>query len=212
MTDHTAEPTPLDAARTVWPLPDRRHLALLLVGAIVGILLGPLVLGQVSPSAFRSLFVGDTQRAEIFQDEIARIDTELQRIASVAADVDVTPAAVTEMRDELQRQRELASATLRLELWRLEVGQASALLIALVIVLLVVAIFEAVISPKPSERGRAVLTPVQQRVTTIRYAVLAGVLAIVLARPALLAEVSWVFVVLLLAVIAVAGFVPLGRR
>jgi hypothetical protein len=205
------EPTP-DAARTVWPLPDRRHLVLLVVGAVVGILLGPLVLGQVSESAYRSLFLGDTQRAEIFQEELERIDREIQDVQRIAATVDVTPTAVEEMRADLLRQRELAEASLRLELRRLAVGESSALLIALVLALLVVAIFEATISPKPSERGRAVLTPVQQRVTTIRYALLAGVLAIVLARPALLAEVSWVFVVLLLAVIAVAGFVPLGRR
>lgn len=212
MNENASEPTPLDAAETVWPLPDRRHLVLLVVGAVVGILLGPLVLGQISPKGYRALFFGDTQRAEIFQEELERIDRELQQLDSVAADVDVTPAAIEELRDDLARQRELAAASLRVELRRLAVGESSALLVALVLALLVVAIFEATISPKPSERGRAVLTPVQQRVTTIRYALLAGVLAIVLARPALLGEVSWVFVVLLLAVIAVAGFVPLGRK
>lgn len=205
------EPTP-DAAQTVWPLPDRRHLVLLAVGAVVGILLGPLVLGQVSPSAYRSLFFGDTQRLEIFQEEIERIEQELEQLKSVAAEVDVTPVAFDEPRDVLQRELALVKTSRDLERRRLALGESIALLIALVLALLVVAIFEATISPKPSERGRAVLTPVQQRVTTIRYALLAGVLAVVLARPALLAEVSWLFVVLLLAVIAVAGFVPLGRR
>ncbi|MFW5682796.1 MAG: hypothetical protein ACOC1G_07305 [Phycisphaeraceae bacterium] len=204
--------TPPDAAQTVWPLPDRRHLVLLAVGAVVGILLGPLVLGQVSPSTYQSLFIGDTQRAEFFQREVERVNAELENLESVAANIDVTPAAVEEMRDSLLREKQLAEMSLEVELSQLATGESIALLIALVLALLVVAIFEATISPKPSERGRAVLTPVQQRVTTIRYALLAGVLALVLARPALLAEVSWVFVVLLLAVIAVAGFVPLGRR
>lgn len=193
-------------------MPDRRHLALLGVGVLIGLLLGPMVLGQISPAAYRAIFTGD--RGQVEQLEAAIDDLERQRseVGRLAQQSDVTEVAVDELRQEIDREQAVIEKAFAYEQLRYGLLESASLLLALVVALVVVSIFDATIGPRPGRSGRAVLTPMHGRVTTIRYALLASILAVLVARPLLLNEVSWVFVTLLLGVIAIAGFVPLGRR
>ncbi|MFI4859498.1 MAG: hypothetical protein ACIAXF_02330, partial [Phycisphaerales bacterium JB063] len=53
MPDATEKP---NDAVTLWPLPDARHIYLLAAGIVLGVLLGPAVMGRVLPSAYEQLF------------------------------------------------------------------------------------------------------------------------------------------------------------
>lgn len=206
-TARTTEP-----AAVTWPLPDRRHLLLLAVGVVIGVLLGPAVLGRVSPAGYRAVFAGEGAAVAALRAELGELERQRDELSRLAEVSGVTAVAIEENRAAIDREAMVIEKALAYERLRMGFLQSASLVLGLVVALVVVMIFEAVISPRPGREGRAVLTPMQGRVTTIRYALLSAVLAVLVARPSLLNEVPWVFVVLLLAVIAAAGFVPLGNR
>jgi len=98
---------------------------------------------------------------------------------------------------------------------------------ALILALVAFAIAEALLAPTPApgsgdseEAGgepagaskAAAVSPRLAHLVTVRYALLAGWLTLAIAQPAAIKAVSPVFAVLLVAVVLVAGFVPLGKK
>ncbi len=80
---------------------------------------------------------------------------------------------------------------------------------------------EAVAAPGPGERRggpdqtveeRILVPPALRRLVTVRYALMAAALAVILARATLYETVPWPFALLLLAVALGAAWVPLGKR
>jgi len=65
---------PADSPRlTLWPLPDQRHLYMLVAGVVLGVLLGPAVLQRFMPNEYDRLFIGSGDLSALEQ---ARADYE----------------------------------------------------------------------------------------------------------------------------------------
>jgi hypothetical protein len=66
-------------------------------------------------------------------------------------------------------------------------------------------------SPQPGAGQRAAIPPALARLKTVRYALLAAVLVVLLARPTLVTRATLLFAGLAVVVALLAGLVPLGR-
>ena len=193
-------------AMTLNPFPDQRDIYLLAVGLIVGVLLGPLLLGQVAPRLYEAWFVGGAEiRAEIEQRQHEHDEAMQLLQATGVTDVAVSEAQAQFDRELAPRRAQLQQAVDDHRRWL--AGRLNALVIAV----LALMVLEAVVSPRPQGGGKAIINPALARLITGRYALLALWLAVVVAQPRVLLEVAWVFVLLLLAVALAAAFVPLGR-
>lgn len=198
-----APPAPDAAAEaTVSPFADHRHLIIIVIGLIVGLVLGPAVLGRVAPSAYQTLLGGMELQRELraFPAETAR------RVETLEA-TGVTPDAVT----ELMAQRELQERALAAQLAAARDRRITTITGALVLALLIVVVVESLLGPDPAAR-RASVSPMLGRLVTVRYALLAAWIAAALVRPRVLAGDTMVLAVLLVAVALGAGLVPLGRN
>ena len=220
----------------LWPLPDQRHLYMLVAGVLLGVLLGPAVLGRIAPEIYDPMFLGsgdmtelDSARTEL-DDFISGNDAD-QRIADIMRQAEALgeddDSASASAQDQIaaimngfaDRQAELENAV---ELARVPIlanqqthreklsGMATMML--LLIVLLFAA--EAILSPQREEieSGRASLPPALSRLITIRYGLASGWLMLMLAQPTWLRGIDAVFGGLLLVVVLIAGLVPLGKK
>lgn len=238
------------------PFPARRDLFLLATGLVLGVVLGPPVLGTLSPAAYVGLF-GGTEAATALdevneQAALARaqareqlgLEPEFQpRPAPLAgadgaagaagaagpdgvAGADGVAADPARARAEAQ-YRQVDEVLARTQQARARAvqntmdAQAVEWLLGLLMALAAVFVAEVLVAPEPpvsrggsggfSERG-VVVPPALRRLVTIRYALLAVALTLVLARTTLYELVPWPFVFALLAVATVAAWAPLGRR
>lgn len=232
------------------PFPARRDLFLLAAGLVLGVVLGPPVLGTLSPAAYVGLF-GGTEAATALdevneQAALARaqakeqlgLEPEFQpRPAPLAgadgaagpagpAGADGVAADPARARAEAQ-YRQVDEVLARTQQARARAvqntmdAQAVEWLLGLLMALAAVFVAEVLVAPEPpvsrggsggfSERG-VVVPPALRRLVTIRYALLAVALTLVLARTTLYELVPWPFVFALLAVATVAAWAPLGRR
>ncbi|MFN3165735.1 MAG: hypothetical protein ACE37H_01585 [Phycisphaeraceae bacterium] len=245
---------------------------MLVAGVVLGVLLGPAVLGRLAPDAYDRLFegTGDLGRVQDARAELEKLDTgeidftqseqataafeafdranqlRQKRIEAirkqyerVGEEDDSTAIARDEQIRSVEAEEEQDLATLRLRLINVKQDMRERLLIELVraerevndqqdahraklmgmatamlllIVLLLTA--EAILSPqrREIEEGKAELPPVLSRLITVRYALAAGWLMLMLAQPVWLRGIDLWFGGLLLLVVLVAGLVPLGRR
>jgi hypothetical protein len=245
---------------------------MLVAGVVLGVLLGPAVLGRLAPDAYDRLFegAGDLKRVEAARAELEKLDTgetdftktdqataafeafdqanqlRQQRIEDIKKQYELVGEegdSTTIARDEqiraveAEQQEDLAKLRLRLtnikqdmrDRLMFELAQAQReveqrqdahldklLGMATVMLLLIVLLHttEAILSPqrKEIEEGKAVLPPVLSRLITVRYALAAGWLMLMLAQPVWLRRIDLTFGVVLLVVVLVAGLVPLGKR
>ncbi len=179
-------------------MPRRSHAYLLLVGAAVGLLAGPAVLGRVLPHVHERMFAfGPAGYREVEQ---ARAEHQAGRERLHATGV--TEIALIEYDAALGQRLD----TLRHTHLRRMTGWLHALILALVVFMLLEPL-AASRNPPSAGRSRLQLTlPVAQ------YALLTAWLALVLAQPRLLAEVSALFVLILLLVVLGAAALPLTRE
>ncbi|MEM9415811.1 MAG: hypothetical protein AAGA29_10090 [Planctomycetota bacterium] len=115
---------------TLWPLPDARHIYLLAAGIVLGVLLGPAVMGRVLPNQYEQLFNDagptaelDAARAELLaaqQDPAAwmlppEVEAEIKDYETLAYDamearletlrgLNMTPAALVEEREQSEQK------------------------------------------------------------------------------------------------------------
>ena len=216
-----SKPTP----NIAWPFPDHRHLYLLTAGILLGVLLGPAVLGQVRPQWHDRLFVG-SQKADA---ELRGVDTQIkayedetraliQKVVAVFGERDSSAEAeitsLVERRrpglEALYAQRLSAEAKLQLNRTQHD-AYLQGLLLAIVMAVVAVMLIEAWTSPTPAANGTDV-PPRVARLLTARYALTALGLALLLAQPDPLRQLPWLFTAALLAVAMAAAFVPLGKR
>lgn len=210
---------------------------MLVAAVVLGVVLGPAVLGRLAPQVYDPMFVGsgDMTEADAAEAELDKFlndaDTRKALIDQVIADYELVGEegdSITTARDEqllalnnrFADEREklqdavmvaMGEVTIRREAHREKLlNMATALL--LLIVLLFAA--EAILSPQRDEieQGRAVMPPVLSRLITVRYGLASGWLLLMLAQPVWLRGIDLVFGVLLLAVVVVAGLVPLGKK
>ena len=192
-------------------MPRVAHLYLLAAGVLLGVALGPAVLGRIAPNAHVALFRGSALAAALasYQADTAAVDDlRASGVSGVAID------------EELNR-RALTVRLLRGELERTMDHRALVLLAAVGVALVIVAGVEAwlpmapvpITTPatKPAP-APATTPPPHARLATARYALLALGLALAVARPTLLRDLPWLLALLLATLALAAPLVPLRPR
>ncbi len=209
---------------------------MLVAGVVLGVLLGPAVLGRLSAEYYDTLFVGsgDTTHMDQARDALtqfvsdadtrqALIDQIIAKYQIVGGEDDSTAIARDEQLMQLNNrfaqeqdrlEQNLVAASSEVALYREThldklLGMATAMLILAVMLFAA----EAILSPQREEieQGRAALPPILSRLVTVRYALLAGWLMLMLAQPVWLRGIDLTFGLVLLLVVLVAGLVPLGK-
>jgi hypothetical protein len=199
-------PTPTPAAY-ISPFPDAGGLYLLVAGIVLGVLLGPAVMGRVLPGVYQDVFVGGADIARQLNEQQTQNDEQLKRLT----DTGVTEAAIDEQGLMLGQQVAVLRAQLdeaqraRLDALR---GWTSALVLAVIAVMMI----EALVSPDVKAGAAARVSPTLGRLVTARYALVALWIAVVLAQPRLLTQLPIVFAALLILVALGAALVPLGKK
>ena len=175
-------------------LPNHRDLYVLAIGLVLGILLGPAVLGKYAPATYEHYF-GDVADAKV---QWAKYDLSQEQVLQRLAEAQATSVALDEFK--------AAHAPQRLPLIehyhqaRHNQGRLIATLLGVVIIMVLETL------PDP----RAIRT--RSHLATARYALMAVTLALVLAQPQLLVGISVVYLVLLLAAALTLALVPLARQ
>jgi len=208
---------------------------MLVVGVVLGVLLGPAVLGRLAPQAYDQMFLGSgdmnqlqearAQLDQFLNDEdarMARIQAILEQ-AEVLGEGDSAHAATQQQITALtnafadeQARLEQNIETARVPILarqqqHREKLQGMATMMLLLIILILAA--EAILSPQRDEleTGKAKLPPALSRLITIRYGLAAGWLMLMLAQPVWLKNIDLVFGGLLLAIVLLEGLIPLGK-
>jgi hypothetical protein len=206
-TEKTVADTDPKKNACVNPFPDVGGLYLLIAGIVLGVLLGPALLGRVAPSVYQDVFVGGGEFTQQIAEEQAKTDKQLEALT----DIGVTEAAIPEQalaggqhlillqarRDQAQRDR-LSELT----------GWTSALMLAVIAVMMI----ESLVSPDVSAGKAMRVPPALGRLVTARYALAALWITVVLAQPALLKQLPILFVGSLVVVALAAALVPLGKK
>jgi hypothetical protein len=195
-----------DKPTVVSPLPDHRHLYLLVAGVLIGILLSPAVAGRVLPQGWQTWFFGGAeieQRLEQIRDEAGQ---QIERLDEADANRETVQERVAE------NNHRIADARRRLVAHRDRT--AARYLLSLTLALGVVMVLEAVLAPplQPGNQSRAAVSPAFGRLITVRYALLAVWVALLLMRPSLLGLGTLGFAAAVLAVALLLGLVPLRFR
>lgn len=209
---------------------------MLVAGVILGVLLGPAVLGRFAPQTYDQMFMGSGDLSELIaaQAELDQFlndeDTRLARINDILKQAEVlgqgdSAQAATQQQianltnafaDEQERlEQNVESARVPIlanqQAHRTKLqGMATMMLLLIVIILAA----EAILSPQRDEleAGKAKLPPALSRLITIRYGLAAGWLMLMLAQPVWLKNIDFLFGGLLLAIVLIAGLVPLGKK
>ena len=198
--------------------PNHRDLWLLVVGLLLGILAGPAVFGRWAPDQYEHFFANDlkAQRIEAMADlrEISKLNavqSNRQEVARALAETGVTPEAIDEAADavnaDIAKLQQPIIDDLRQRQVNLEAGASANLgrLLTLVLLLLGAALLETLWAPEA--------ITIRRRLITVRFALLALLLAYVAAQPAWLIEVvDPVFTGALIVAVVVVAIVPISRR
>ena len=210
---------------------------MLVAGVVLGLVLGPTVLGQFAPQFYDPMFVGSGDTAELdaaradlddFKTNSDRREAKINEIIaqyklvgsdddSIAIAKDEQLVALTNAFADEQEALEQVLLSAQGEVtFRRQAHLDKLSGMATVILLLVVLLFaaEAIVSPQRDEieDGQAELSPLLSRLVTVRYGLMAGWLILMLAQPHWLSGIDPWFGGLLLLVVVVAGLVPLGKR
>jgi len=195
------------SVQTLNPFPDYRDLYLIIAGVIVGLLLSGAVLGNLAPSWYEHMFVGDV--AELRED-LNELKAEQREQLRNLEGTGVTRAAV----QEKLAQFEAETNVLRQKIVAAQKAHQRSLLdrmTALVLAILAVMVLEAIVSPPP-QRGAVLVPRAVSRLVTVRYALISVWIAMAVAQPAILRGVPMVFTALVIIVALVIAFIPLGKR
>jgi hypothetical protein len=161
------------------------------------------VLGALAPRAYGTLFgAGEVAvRLATLDDETAR---QLEQLRAT----DASDAAIS----EYTADREMQSLPLRLTIRQIRDQRAAGMATAVVLALVASMIVESLVGPEPRKQGAVVVSPAVGRLVTVRYALVAIWIALVIARPTLLEPVPALLTILLVLVALAVGLVPLGPR
>lgn len=174
---------------------------------LIGVVLSAPILGNLAPAVHDRLFVGGGEIARQLEQRMEEHEQNIQALRETG----VTEPALDEHRQRFEQ--EIAPLQLELEQQRrARAGELGGLAHALIVAVFLVMVGEALVGPRPSGGGRVAVPPALSRLITVRYALIAGWLALAIAQPGVLRGVPVVFLLLLLVVAGVIAFMPLGRR
>ena len=209
---------------------------MLVAGVMLGVLLGPAVLGRIAPPLYDQMFLGsgDISELQAAQEELDLFlndeDTRMDRINSImrqaeflsendsardSADAQAMQLMNNFANEQLRLQDDIQAKRIPIlanqQLHREKLSGMATMLLLLIVILLAA---EAILSPQRDEleSGKITLPPALSRLITIRYGLAAGWLMLMLAQPTWLKGLDLIFGGLLLAVVLVAGLVPLGKK
>ncbi|QQE13096.1 hypothetical protein JD969_06440 [Planctomycetota bacterium] len=199
------------------PFADHRDLYLLIAGLLIGLVLGPGVLNKFAPNVYRSLFIGNLAQVRelfVFDKKQAAVEAEIrpqleeQLKARGVEDVEgamskMLPQAIETAKGQLSVKARQAALAHQLQL----IGLLNALVIGVVLI----SVIETQVFPKRVKEG-VELPAALGKLKTIRFALLACWIAIVVARPELVMTVPVVFTIALVLIALAVGFVPLGKK
>jgi len=194
-------------ATYVNPFPGPASLYLLVGGILLGVLMGPAVLGRFAPKSYENLFVGGADLARQLETQRATTAEQLQTLEQIG----VTDAAIPEQLLGRQNQQAVLLAQLqqaqrqRLDTWS---GWATAIMLAVIAMMML----EALVAPDLRSAGPTQVSPALGRLATSRYALTGLWLALMIAQPKLLAQLPVVFAGLLIVVAAGAALMPIGKK
>lgn len=217
-------------------MPDQRHLYMLVLGVVLGVLLGPAVMGRLAPDLYDPMFLGsgdittlqeaqaeldrflndaDTRQARI--DDILKQAQALGKGDSAQISTEEQIFALTNAFAEEQASLQANIDAARVPILANQQAHRDKLSgMATMMLLIIVIIFaaESILSPHRDEleQGKITLPPALSRLITIRYGLAAGWLMLMLAQPAWLKGIDLAFGGLLLGVVLVVGLVPLGKQ
>ncbi len=192
-------------ARCVSPFPDLGGLYLLVAGIVLGVLLGPAVLGRLAPSVYEDAFVGGADIARQLAEDRAQTLQQLDALEAIG----VTDAAIPEQALQAQQQEVVLLAQLQ-QAQHEHLASLTGWTTALMLAVIAVMMLESLFSPETQNAGAFEVSPALGRLVTARYALCALWIAIMLAQPKLLAQLPIVFAGLLIAVALAVALVPLG--
>ncbi len=175
-----------------------------MAGLLLGVLMGPAVLGRLAPDLYNAMF-------STGEDPKAMLDTFDQQTDQEMANLQDTPdaeLAVTQLVKKRQEMRRQLLAGIE----AMHDQQAMRLIWALLATMALVLVLEAMLSPQIDESGRSVIRPSYGRLVSVRYALLALIVAVTLCRPGLLGQIPLPACVLILAVALIMGLIPLGPK
>lgn len=181
------------------PFPTHRDLYVLVAGVLLGVLLGPAILGQLSPSTYRNWFQADQTTDQVPFDQ-GTIQQLLAMDQQNKAEGSETPTAARRLSIEHDDPRLSAKPSIA--------GLSSAVILVLAAVMLI----ETIIRPQLASSNTLTVPWTLGRLVTIRYALMSLWIAMILAQPALLEKIPAMLVALLLAVALLAGFIPLSPK
>jgi len=189
------------------PFPDVGGLYLLVAGIVLGVLLGPAVLGRAAPGVYRDVFVG----GGAYLRELAEENEKTQRQIEALESTGVTEEAIPEQ--VLGREQQLVVLKAQLEqAQRQRMGELTGWTTALMLAVIAVMMVESLIGPEVKAGVAAKVSPAVGRLVTARYALASLWIAIVLARPQLLTQTPILFAAGLVVVALGAALVPMGKK
>lgn len=179
----------------------------MIAGIVLGVLLGPAVLGRVAPDVYRDVFVGGGEYLHQLTEENEKTRQQLEALQ----DTGVTEEAIPE--HVLGREQELVVLKAQLDAaQRQRIGELTGWTAALMLAVIAVMMVESLVSPDLEAGVAAKVPPAVGLLVTARYALAALWIAIVLARPQLLTQVPILFAAGLVIVALGAALMPLGKK
>ncbi|MCC6681618.1 MAG: hypothetical protein IT445_12015 [Phycisphaeraceae bacterium] len=175
-----------------------------MAGLLLGVLLGPAVIGRLAPDLYNAMFSAGEDPQVMLDD----FDQQTERQMSNLKDAPDAELAVTQLLIDRQEMRIQLLAGIE----AMHDQQAMRLIWALLAAMALVLVLEAMLSPQNDESGRSVVRPVYRRLISVRYALLALIVAVTLSRPGLLGQVSLSACLLIAAVALITGLIPLGLK
>lgn len=189
--EHDTAPKPITLAAV---LPNHRDLYVLAAGLLLGVLLGPAVLGRWSPPTYNQYFMSMTTATTALAAHDERVRITMEKLVSTK----VSSVGLDEF-NELQSQKRQPYLD-QMALARQARGRLVASLLAVLVLMILETLPEAT----------AVL--MRSRLATARYALIALSLAFLIAQPQLLQGMSISFLLLLLLVGLAVAFMPLSGK
>lgn len=195
--------------------PSHLEIYILATGVLLGVILGPAVLGRVAPALYDKMFVGaiaaGQRQEEIAKKRDAVIDkmSLMNKIVQDLKDVKVTDVAIAEKEAEFKPQIDAAVAEANAAAEAAAVENAAfragvtARATALILAVLAIMVIEAITPAGSFLAGR---------LTTVRYALLALWVALLIAQPGMLRSLPIGFTAALVIVGVGAAVVPMGGK
>lgn len=179
---------------------------LLVAAVVLGVLLGPGVLGNALPGAYRSLFGGGSQE----YGQIRAYQQETSQLMERLTLTDVTPDAIAEFqagRAETMRPLQMAYLAAREK----HIARISGLMQSLVLVVVGLSLLESLMGKNAGRAaggGSSGGSPLRG-LAAARFGCLATWVVLAAAQPAVLRDVSIITTALVLVVAIVVGLVPM---